>query len=696
MHFITIIYDRMRKVKLTNGERYFLRAITLSILVFLSVFHNSVFAQDSQEDKWRKTIFPWIGDAQQFAQTRPQLAWQYLDSARAYVDSVNWNEGKLRCDLVKALIWSYGKQKEASLLLCDSIDREIEKSTLPGFIVRSLKLRGGILGRLGRNSESIFCYQKALDSAWVYQDTNAAQRILTNMAHAYYDVGADDKSLECYLQCRSLIIARHQEDQLPYVDQGLIGIYNRQGEYEKAREIAAQASEGFIRLNQPCGAVMIEMMMVGGYIDSKQLELGRLHGVKALEMAKEYNCGPSLFYIYYVLGGLEHSAKNWLEAKRYFLLALSGGKQVSFNLTNSILIELSGTYSKVGDYKAARTCLDSAGVRVKSTSSLVHFKSYYAAEGEYFRALGQWEEALENFDQMNGYADSLRNEERNALMDEMRVKHDMAQLEAREEALNLNLKMTQQEKELTEQQLTIQNGLLLVLSIGFFAAVVLFLLILNHRRNKNYRQKQQLQQQLNRAQINPHFFFNVLNSIQAQINRNQDKKTLVQTVANFARLMRLTLESSFNDFVPVEEEVERLQYYLELQALRFKESVSYSVDNQCGTDLFIPSQLIQPLVENAIEHGLIDTAHPGELTIRFEKIAEKCIRVVVENECSEAEQQTVSQNEQKENKAARAHQPRALEIIAHRLRLFGDSKRYYFELKREKQHTQAIIYCPFR
>ncbi len=122
-----------------------------------------------------------------------------------------------------------------------------------------------------------------------------------------------------------------------------------------------------------------------------------------------------------------------------------------------------------------------------------------------------------------------------------------------------------------------------------------------------------------RAQMNPHFLFNALNAIQGLITsgRNDEAETYL---ARFARLMRHTLEYSDLEVVTLEQEIEFLDRYLELnRRLRFRNQLNYHIAHSGQVDpaeLFIPAMIVQPFVENAIEHGLRPKLE-GNLKVEF-------------------------------------------------------------------------------
>jgi tetratricopeptide (TPR) repeat protein len=125
-----------------------------------------------------------------------------------------------------------------------------------------------------------------------------------------------------------------------------------------------------------------------------------------------------------------------------------------------------------------------------------------------------------------------------------------------------------------------------------------------------------------RSQMNPHFIFNVLNSIEAYIMEN-DKRTASRLIQKFASLSRLILENSTKRLVPADKEWKSLMLYTELEAMRFSNAFTYNFqveDEILLKKLILPPMLIQPLIENAILHGLIVDPRPdAHLEVQMKK-----------------------------------------------------------------------------
>jgi len=145
---------------------------------------------------------------------------------------------------------------------------------------------------------------------------------------------------------------------------------------------------------------------------------------------------------------------------------------------------------------------------------------------------------------------------------------------------------------------------------------------INQRKLKSIEQVykiKSLEQQALQAMMNPHFVFNVLNSIQYYLNTNNADKAQTN-LTKFARVIRKNLEITKEKFISIEEEVEYLKLYLSLEKLRFDESFKYKIviDQAIDTiDTLIPTMLIQPFIENAIWHGIMPQEGKGEVVLNF-------------------------------------------------------------------------------
>jgi ligand-binding sensor domain-containing protein len=148
-----------------------------------------------------------------------------------------------------------------------------------------------------------------------------------------------------------------------------------------------------------------------------------------------------------------------------------------------------------------------------------------------------------------------------------------------------------------------------------------------------------------RAQMNPHFLYNVLNTVQGLVYGNR-KTEAGALLGNFSDLMRKMLQSSDKQFLPLSDEIENLRLYLELEKARFDEGFKYSIQLTGIADtsaIFIPSLLLQPYVENAIKHGLLHKKGDKYLDIGFEKTIDGVSVTIDDNGVGRKRSQEINQ-----------------------------------------------------
>jgi len=152
-----------------------------------------------------------------------------------------------------------------------------------------------------------------------------------------------------------------------------------------------------------------------------------------------------------------------------------------------------------------------------------------------------------------------------------------------------------------------------------------------------------------KSQMNPHFIFNSLNSIQDLILK-KDTETSYDYIVLFSELVRNTLNYSGSELITIEKEVNFLQVYLELEMLRFGDELNYKIDvKNAHYDLVIPPFIIQPFIENALSHGLIHKEGLKELVVHFEVKNKELICTITDNGVGRAASSKINKRRGKEH-----------------------------------------------
>ena len=172
---------------------------------------------------------------------------------------------------------------------------------------------------------------------------------------------------------------------------------------------------------------------------------------------------------------------------------------------------------------------------------------------------------------------------------------------------------------------------------------LLTIYLINQRREKRKElklakeiagvQTASLEQQAFTSLMNPHFMFNALNSIQYYINV-QDRQNANRYLSDFASLIRKNFEAAQQSFIPLEQELENLKIYLRLEQMRFTNWFSYliKIDEALDVDNWmIPTMMLQPLLENAVLHGIMPSAINGDLIIDLKESDDSLVISIIDN-----------------------------------------------------------------
>jgi hypothetical protein len=176
----------------------------------------------------------------------------------------------------------------------------------------------------------------------------------------------------------------------------------------------------------------------------------------------------------------------------------------------------------------------------------------------------------------------------------------------------------------------------LMLGISIYALYRLRLKIIREEERVKSELKQQLsdmEMKALRAQMSPHFLFNSLNSINRYIVKS-DPETASLYLTKFSKLMRLILENSHHKVITLEQELNALKLYMELEALRFNNKFKYTLsvnESISPMTVGVPPMIIQPFIENAIWHGLLHKNSPGLLEIKIDAFESGIQCIILDN-----------------------------------------------------------------
>lgn len=387
-------------------------------------------------------------------------------------------------------------------------------------------------------------------------------------------------------------------------------------------------------------------------------------------------------------GTVYHKLNKRKEAKSRLIKAINGAKKYGYvQIITGCYLSLSQLYINANDFESADLAIKEG---IKYAKIMKNTKTEY----DFIHTAYQLEAGRKNFNLALNHLKTVY--KRDSLLLRSYLSPN----------ININTQHFIQHQKIQEKELVITKQkyreatfrwiITLIVLIVLAATIVIFALYLlrGQKRRKNELVIQNnitaLEQKALQAMMNPHFVFNVMNSIQHFINQ-ADLKTANQILAGFARLARKHLEICMNSAISVQEELLYLQHYLYLEKIRCSDKMDYeiTVDEEMETDeIFIPSMLIQPFIENAVWHGLMPKPEGGIIKIKFELIESDLLISVIDNGIGIS-------NSEINHKSG--HISRGMTLIKERVRLLNKlNKRHIFIDQKQTGEcgTEVLIKIP--
>lgn len=477
-------------------------------------------------------------------------------------------------------------------------------------------------------------------------------------------------------------------------------IYN----YREAAQFFEWALETAERIhdNRMIGLTLANQGMVS--LAKRDLGKATTQLKNSIKILQRFNDLDGLGKSHMLLGNVFREKALYNDALRYYNQALVYFESVANRAEIASVYHLVGTvFEKQGKYANALNYLNrSVEIRSEFGYQGAIYPSYRAI-AEVYKKTGNLKLAYKYLEMYSNYSDSSKIIEVSSKIAEI---SELYRAEQRERLIAIqadSIELNRKERDLTHVQLEnteLRNTSQTYIIIGFLLVVIFGAVILYSRwKQRDIKQQQkeaEMNQVLLRSQMNPHFVFNAMSVIQSYIYEN-DIKNSTKFLVNFSKLMRLILENSSKEFIPLSTEIDILTKYLDTQKLRFGERFEYSVevnDDFIEQGVVIPPMITQPFIENALEHGQLHTIEGGFIHVRISK-DEDLLHLTIEDN-------GVGRKGSENNKKSKAHKSMAMKITQDRI----DNLSYKYRIqgrmeiddydKEEQTGTLVNIYLPFR
>ncbi len=291
----------------------------------------------------------------------------------------------------------------------------------------------------------------------------------------------------------------------------------------------------------------------------------------------------------------------------------------------SINYKIANAYAAQDKYDEAIPYLEESIKEADSEDDLVVQKDATRKLSEVYRDKGDFSKAFETYQRYVAIVDTLYLRKEQEISQATKFSREIAASQGRITGLEKERELSQSKYDLalTEQQLALESNrrqkwIIYSLVVGMLLTALAAYFFYRSNRQQQIANNLLALKSL-RSQMNPHFIFNALNSVNNYIAKN-DERSANRYLSEFSTLMRAVLENSEEDFISLSRELELIELYVKLEHSRFPEKFDYTIklDEQIDIEAFqIPPMLLQPYIENAIWHGLRYKEEKGFLNIEI-------------------------------------------------------------------------------
>lgn len=435
---------------------------------------------------------------------------------------------------------------------------------------------------MGEMEKAVEFMSLGLDEAMQAGETRFQLTALNNLGIVYFGLGQYDKAADYYTRALAMAKEAGRPKMIPSIQLNLGNVHYMDHDFEAALEAFSGALE-IGEATQDSARLPTRYISVGlAYYGMEKPDLAAKNMNKGLLIARKIGNRPMEATALRNLSSVAAYKENYPQAIQYILQSLQIYEDLEQGPAMSRAYPtLAGYYNKVARHQLA-----------------------YETQVKY-----------------SNLKDSLLQRRMDSQLAEQLAAFETARLQVQNDSIQAALTISEQAGKIKD--LEISRYTYAIIGLAGFLVLVLITIVLFTRSQKLKEKLRmaELKHTALRARMNPHFLFNALNAIQNAI-LNRDKMVAYEYHAKFSDLMRMVLMHSEQKTIKLRDEIEALELYLELEQFRTSHGFAYTI--QLGPEIDpetqeIPSMLLQPFVENAIFHGVLNRETPGAITLRIQK-----------------------------------------------------------------------------
>ena len=585
-------------------------------------------------------------------------------------------QARLYNNAAKAL---FSSNPEASVTYAEKAMEVSKKVKNAGEEYHSLVNIGIAYSYMGRNEQALKHHQQALEMFGETIKLKQLSSLHNELGIDYKYMGNYEKALEHFLmslEIKEQILvdgSRVGSDREIATSMHNIGlIFDEIGNHENAIDYYMKSLEKKKIIGDSAGMARSYNNIGTVFEEDGEFEKALENYSAALELKKRHCSRSSVARTLGNIGVIHFDLGDFQTAVEYNLKALNlheefGDEWGQANMMNSI----DRTYLKMKEPDNAVQYLRKGLSMAKSIKAIDLLSNSYEFMAQYHAMEGDFKKAYEFKNEFIVLNDSLYDVEMATRITELETMYETEKKAQEIKLLTRDAQINTMKIKRQRTQLYSIAGIMVLLVL---VSVLLFMWYREKQRQTRVeleKKNLETEQKLLRAQINPHFIFNALNSIQSYISANDGLQAMTY-LAKFSQLMRNILENSRKSMIILEEEIDTITLYMELEAMRFNKNFDFKVSvhpDLIPAQTHIPPMLIQPFVENSIKHGFRNLDKHGHLRIAFEKNNGTITCVVNDNGIGR--EQAMKNNPARDRK----HVSLGMQVTSERLSAIGKARK---------------------
>ncbi len=447
-------------------------------------------------------------------------------------------------------------------------------------------------------------------------DSPEFKKALQGLGAMNLKIGMYNEALKYFQESLSLNLSRSErQDRLLDISEA----YYQMGNYDQALKVLNESPRS--KVADQLFDTRVENQKAKIYARQNNLSLTKQAYQNSLNSAAGQKLEPKAAQS---LQDTKEDIANVLNQEKKYDDEISVRQQaVKFNLENKNAVEVTKdkvaigqTLEKKGESEAALKETEEAVTIADTLRNAKEQAKAYLALADLYQKNGRTQNALATYRKYAAAVNESEKQNETRLLEKSELIKKQKDIEELTSSVSIGQRDYALEQQTVARQQLIIYGLLAIIAI---IAVTSFFIYKNAMASK--RANQLLALKSLRSQMNPHFIFNALNSVNHFI-ATQDERAANQFLSEFSMLMRLVLENSQQDFISLQKEQEILSLYLKLEHYRFRDKFDYVIDldeSLNAESIEVPPMLIQPYLENAVWHGLRYKDTKGKLSLRIKK-----------------------------------------------------------------------------